>query len=257
MEKLKRFLNIIYILWIRQIKRYFRSRARVISALAQPLLFLVALGFGFNSIFMQAGKGNYIEFLAPGVIAMTVVFTAVFSGVEVISDRQFGFLKETLVAPVPRSAIMAGRTLGGATVAVIQGVIVFIASLFVGFHPNLTGEIPVTLLFMFLIGIFSTAFGTAVGSVLQDMQAFPLVINFLFMPMFFISGALFPLENLPKIINYIAVFNPLSYGIDGIRTMLTGSELARFSLMSDFLVMGVFSLALIFAGAYLFSKIEA
>src|SRR6266545_5378669 len=115
---------VIYALWLRQIKRYFRSRSRIIGSLGQPLLFLLALGFGFGPVFQRAGQGNYIQFLAPGVIAMTVLFTSIFSGIELIWDRQFGFLKETLVAPVPRILIMVGRTLGGATVGLIQGLIV-------------------------------------------------------------------------------------------------------------------------------------
>ena len=118
-------MNVIYILWLRQLKRSARARARIIASFGQPLLFLLAFGFGFGSMFQRAGQGNYIQFLAPGVITMSVLFTSIFSGIEVIWDRQFGFLKETLVAPVPRILIMIGRTLGGATVAVLQGVAVF------------------------------------------------------------------------------------------------------------------------------------
>ena len=129
-------MGVIYVLWLRQIKRYFRSRARIIGSLGQPLLFLLALGFGFGPIFQRAGQGNYIQFLAPGVIAMTVLFSGIFNGIELIWDRQFGFLKETLVAPVPRVTIMIGRTLGGATTSVMQGLIVVIACAIVGFRPN-------------------------------------------------------------------------------------------------------------------------
>ena len=118
-------MSTIYILWLRQIKRYLRSRSRIIGSLGQPVLFLFALGFGFGPIFQKAGQGNYIQFLAPGIIAMSILFTSIFNGIEIIWDRQFGFLKETLVAPVSRIEIMLGRTLGGATVAVFQGVIVF------------------------------------------------------------------------------------------------------------------------------------
>ncbi len=128
-------MSVIYMLWLRQLKRYMRSKARIVGSLGQPLLFLLALGFGFGPIFQRAGQGNYIQFLAPGVMAMTVLFTAIFSGIELIWDRQFGFLKETLVAPVPRLTIMIGRTLGGATVAPIQGVIVVVICLFAGFRP--------------------------------------------------------------------------------------------------------------------------
>src|SRR4030043_289504 len=126
-------MKVIYILWLRQIKRYLRSRSRIIGSLAQPLFFLVALGFGFGPIFQRAGAGNYLEFLAPGIICMSILFTAMFSGIEIIWDKQFGFLKETLVAPVSRLEIMLGRTLGGATVATFQGLIVLILSTFVGF----------------------------------------------------------------------------------------------------------------------------
>ena len=117
-------MDVIYVLWLRQVKRYVRSRARIIGSLGQPLLFLIGLGFGLGPVFQKAGQGNYIQFLAPGVIAMTVLFTSVFSGIELIWDRQFGFLKETLVAPVSRLTIMVGRVLGGATVAIGQGLIV-------------------------------------------------------------------------------------------------------------------------------------
>ena len=129
-------MGVIYMLWLRQIKRYFRSRARIVGSLGQPLLFLLSLGFGFGPVFQRAGQGNYIQFLAPGVIAMTVLFSGIFNGIELIWDRQFGFLKETLVAPVPRVTIMIGRTLGGATTSVMQGLIVALACIIVGFRPN-------------------------------------------------------------------------------------------------------------------------
>src|SRR3974390_3204371 len=125
-------MSVIYILWLRQLKRYARSRARIIGSLGQPLLFLLALGFGFGPTFAKAGGGNYIQFLAPGIISMGILFTAVFSGIEIIWDRQFGFLKETLVAPVSRLQIVLGRALGGATVALIQGAAVFLVCLLAG-----------------------------------------------------------------------------------------------------------------------------
>ena len=172
--------------------------------LAQPLLFLVALGFGFGPIYARAGGGNYIQFLAPGVIAMGILFTAMFSGIEVLWDRQFGFLKETLVAPVPRLQVMLGRTLGGATVATLQGVIVFLLTLGVGFRPASLAQLPLALLMMFLTAVLFTALGTAVASVLEDMQGFQLIMNFLVMPLFFLSGALFPLAGLPRTIGLVA-----------------------------------------------------
>ena len=135
-------MGVIYMLWLRQIKRYFRSRARIVGSLGQPLLFLLSLGFGFGPVFQRAGQGNYIQFLAPGVIAMTVLFSGIFNGIELIWDRQFGFLKETLVAPVPRLHIMLGKTLGGANVALFQGLLMCAVSFLVGFRPASLTSIP-------------------------------------------------------------------------------------------------------------------
>ncbi|MFH1786703.1 MAG: ABC transporter permease [archaeon] len=247
-------LEEIYILWIRQLKRYVRSRSRMIGSLGQPLLFLVALWFGFGPIFQKAGGGNYLDFLAPGIIAMGILFTAMFMGIEVIWDRQFGFLKETLVAPVSRLTIVVGRTLGGATVAFAQGIVVLLITLVVGFRPLNPSMIPLALLFMFLVGMLFTAMGTAIASVMEDMHAFPLIMNFLLMPMFFLSGALFPIENLPPSIGFIARIDPLSYGVDGLRGTLASSTL--FGLGTDLAVL-VGAIIIIFTlSAVAFSKIE-
>jgi ABC-2 type transport system permease protein len=247
-------MKIIYILWYRQVKRYLRSKSRIIGSLGQPILFLVALGYGFSAIFAKAGQGNYLEFLAPGVICMGILFTAIFSGIEVIWDKQFGFLKETLVAPVSRFQIMLGRTLGGATVAMIQGVIVLILTLFVGFRPSPAGIIP-ALILMFFVALFYTALGTAIASKLEDMQGFQLIMNFLVMPTFFLSGALFPLSGLPVVIEWLTRINPLTYGVDGIRGALTGTY--QFSLGIDSLILVVITGLVLWVGALLFSKIEA
>src|SRR3990167_1386035 len=146
----------IYVMWLRQIKRYWRSRGRMIGSLGQPVLFLIALGFGLGPIYALAGRGDFIQFLAPGVIGMTILFSAMFSGMEVIWDRQFGFLKETLVAPVSRLKIMIGKTLGGATISVMQGIIVFLITLIAGFRPDFS-FVLLALLFMFLIAFLFTA----------------------------------------------------------------------------------------------------
>ncbi|HEY1760282.1 MAG TPA: ABC transporter permease [Bryobacteraceae bacterium] len=247
-------MSAIYILWLRQIKRYFRSRPRIIASLGQPLLFLLALGFGFGPIFQRAGQGNYIQFLAPGVISMSILFTAIFSGIELIWDRQFGFLKETLVAPVPRILIMVGRTLGGATVALFQGLVVIVICLLAGFRITNFARLPVALLFMVLVAVMFTAMGTAIASVLSDFQGFQLVMNFLVMPIFFLSGALFPLTGLPKALDVIASLDPLTYGVDGLRGAFIG--LGHFSATLDIAVLSVIAAVLVSTGAYLFSRIQ-
>jgi len=247
-------MNTIYILWLRQIKKYFRSKSRIIGSLAQPLLFLVAFGFGFGSIYQKAGEGNYIQFLAPGIILMSVLFTAMFSGIDIIWDKQFGFLKETLVAPVGRMEIVLGKTLGGATVAVFQGIIVFILTLFIGFKPQSFGHLLPAFLFVFLVALLFTSLGTAIASTLEDMQGFQLIMNFLIMPIVFLSGAFFPLSGLPKPIEFITKINPLSYGIDGLRGVLIG--ISSFGIGTDLLILSVVTLILLGIGSYLFSKIQ-
>jgi len=248
-------MNTIYILLKRQLKRYFRSKSRIVGSLAQPLLYLLALGFGLGPIFQKAGAGNYIDFLVPGIVSMSIIFTALFSGIEVIWDKQFGFLKETLVAPVSRMSIMVGRTLGGALVAVFQGVIVLLISFLIGFRIENPLNLVGALIFMFLIALLFTALGTAIASKLSDMQGFQLIMNFLVMPLFFLSGALFPLQdNIPNALKIASSIDPLAYGVDGIRDMLIG--VTHFGVQTDFLILSSITLVLLGIGSYLFSKIQ-
>ncbi|HUD45011.1 MAG TPA: ABC transporter permease [Patescibacteria group bacterium] len=246
-------MNAIYILWLRELKRYYRSRSRMIGSLGQPILFLVALGFGLGPVFQKAGQGNYFQFLGPGVMSMSILFTAVFAGIQVIWDRQFGFLKETLVAPVSRLNIMLGKTLGGATIAVIQGIVVFLLAVLFGFRPNLT-LLPLTLVFMALIAVLFTGLGIAIASTLEDINGFQIIMNFLVQPLFFLSGALFPLDNLPKFISVITSFDPLTYGVDGIRGTLIGNS--HFGVSLDLLVLVVIAGVILSLGAYLFSRVQ-
>jgi ABC-2 type transport system permease protein len=248
-------MSAIYILWLRELKRYTRSRVQIIASLGQPLLYLLVLGFGLGPVFQRAGYGSYLQFMAPGIVGMTVLFSSIFSGLGLLWDRQFGFLKETLVAPVPRLQIMIGRTLGGATVAVLQGLLVSAICLLAGFRPANWATAPAALLFMILIaGVFS-ALGVAIGSSLQDMQGFQLIMNFLVMPIYFLSGALFPLTGLSKPLSWITSADPLAYGIDGMRSVLL-IGMTHFGAFTDLVVLVVVGSVLLVVGAYRFSKIE-
>lgn len=247
-------MSTIYILWLRQIKRYLRSRSRIVGSLGQPVLFLLALGYGFGPVFQRAGQGDYIQFLVPGIIAMSVLFTSIFSGIEIIWDRQFGFLKEMLVAPVSRFKIMIGRTLGGATIAVFQGLIILVISSFAGFKPVSLSGLFWGILVMLISAILFTAMGTAISSKLTDPHGFQLIMNFLIQPLFFLSGALFPLKGLPPALGMVTTINPLSYAVDGMRAAFTG--VAYFGLWVDMGVLSVIAVLLILIGGYLFSKIE-
>ena len=247
-------MSVIYILWLRELRRYVRSRAQIVASLGQPLLYLLALGFGMGPVFQKAGQGNYVQFVAPGVMAMTVLFSSMFSGMGLLWDRQFGFLKETLVAPVPRLQIMLGRTLGAATVAVIQGLLVAVVCFIAGFRVVNLGVIPLALLFLLLIACLFSALGTAIGSVLQNMQGFQLIMNFLVMPIFFLSGALYPLNGLPKIMSAVTSLDPLAYGVDGLRTTLIG--ITHFGVATDGIVLVLVAGLLLVTGSYLFAKIQ-
>jgi ABC-2 type transport system permease protein len=247
-------MSAIYILWLRELKRYVRSRAQIVASLGQPMLYLLVLGFGLGPVFQRAGNGNYLQFMAPGVIGMTVLFSSIFSGLGLLWDRQFGFLKETLVAPVPRLQIMIGRTMGGATVAVIQGLLVTTICIIAGFRPTNFATVPIALGFMVLIALLFAALGVAIGSSLQDMQGFQLIMNFLVMPIYFLSGALFPLIGLPRVLTVITRLDPLAYGIDGMRSVLIGHS--AFNPMLDFAILAIVGSILLVFGAYRFSKIE-
>ncbi|KUK60434.1 MAG: Daunorubicin resistance ABC transporter, inner membrane subunit B [Methanoculleus marisnigri] len=185
-------MDIVYTIWLRNVKRYLRSKSRILGSLGMPLFFMLVLGFGLNSIVQIPGtEEGYMNFIIPGIVAMSVLFTSVFSGIQIIWDKQFGFLKETLVAPVSRLEIMLGQTLGGATTAVIQGLILMVLALFIGLQPTGIAGFLIAVGFMALIGVLFTAFGIAIASRMEDMHGFQLVMNFVIFPIFGLSGALF------------------------------------------------------------------
>jgi ABC-2 type transport system permease protein len=247
-------MDIIYTIWLRNMKRYIRSKSRIIGSISMPLFFLIFLGVGLNSVVQIPGLGeNYILFLIPGVVSMSVLFTSVFSGIQIIWDKQFGFLKETLVAPVSRLEIMIGQTFGGASTAFIQGMIILVLSLFIGLQVGLTG-LMIAFGFMALIGISFTAFGIAMASRMEDMTGFQLIMNFVVFPIFGLSGALFPISSLPAWIAPITLLDPLTYGVEGIRYGLTG--VSQIDPLISLTVLGGFAMATTVLGAFLFRKIK-
>jgi ABC-2 type transport system permease protein len=212
------------------------------------------MGYGLGPVFQRAGMGSYVQFIAPGLIAMTVQFTSVFSGIELIMDRQFGFLKETMVAPVPRLWIILGRISGGATVAFLQGLIFLAVCLIAGFRWHDLGGVAMAFVFMALIGMVFTAVGSAIGSAMSDFQGFQFVVGFFIMPVFFLSGAMFPLTNLPPVLTILTRLDPLSYGVDGLRHALNG--VVHFGLATDVSVLAVVAALMLALSSYLFSKIQ-
>lgn len=211
----------IYILWLREMKRFLRSKSRIIGQFSMPFFFLAFLGLGLNKISLP-GTGNaaFSIFLVPGIVGMSMLFTSMFSGMSVLWDRQFGFLKEIMVAPVKRSSIVLGRMLGGVTPALIQGVTILFLSYLIGFKLVSLASFLISLIFMFLIGLSFIGIGLIFASRMKDIEGFGLVINLVTVPMLFLSGAFFPVTNLPKWLEIFAYINPLFYGIDGLRGSL-------------------------------------
>lgn len=247
-------MNAIYILWLRQLKRFIRKKATIVGALGQSAIFLFVFGFGLSPIYAKAGAGDYIQFLAPGIIVMTVLFTSIFTGLEIIWDKQFGFLKETFVAPVSRFNILIGKTLGGATVAVLQGLLVFLVTLLAGFRPVNWFELPIALVFLIMTALLSSAFGAAIAARLDDMQGFPLIFNFVVQPLFYLSGAMFPVKDLPVVLGFITKINPFTYAVDGLRFALGHSNV--FSPVLSFGVLVGVTAVVLGVGVYQFSKVQ-
>jgi len=247
-------MRVVYILWLRQIKRYFRSRSRIVGAIGQPLLFLLALGYGLGSVYKEAGQGNYLQFLVPGIMAQTVLFSSMFYGAMIIFDRQFGFLKETMVAPVGRLKIMLGGALGGATTSVMQGVIVFLISLLLGFRPYNWPMALFSLIFMSILALAITSFSSGIGSFVQDMQGFQAINQFLVFPLYFLSGALYPLNHVPTWLRIVAEINPISYTVDAMRWSMIGTS--RFGIWHDCIALGITLVVLVVFGVIRFRHIE-
>lgn len=240
----------VYAVWLRETKRFLNSKSRIVGSLGMPLLFLVALGGGFSS--MVPGF-NYQAFILPGILAMTIMFSSIFSGVSIIWDREFGFLKEMLVAPTSRETIVLGRIFGGATTSIIQGTIILVLGFaFTGIAVPSPASMLLALVLMVIMSCFLVAVGIAFASVVQEVETFQLIMNFVVMPLFFLSNALFPLESMPAWLRTMSQLNPISYAVDGLRALLIGTS--HFGLGLDFGVsLGFFVVAFI-AASYFFSK---
>jgi len=255
-------MNDIYTIWLREMIRYVRARSRIITSLAMPILWLALLGTALGSMmekspFLPPGM-NYVQYIAPGIIGMAILFTSIFSGISIIFDREFGFLKEILVAPVSRVSIVLGKALGGTTTAMIQGLIMFAFAIILGIKFNsefgTSLGFIISVLFMFLIGLSFVSLGIAIASKIESMEGFQAIMSFLIMPMFFLSGALYPIEVLPDWLRVLTYIDPLTYGVDGIRYAIQGAEVAQFPILLDFGVLVLFSVIMVLVGSYLFKK---
>src|SRR3989344_4797015 len=217
-------MQVLFVLWLRQMRRFFRSRSRIIGSIGQPLLFLLALGYGLGAVFNQAGVGNYLEFLVPGIIMQTILFSSIFWGAIIIFDRRFGFLAELLVAPVSRLKILSGSALGGATITFIQAILVLVISIAIGFRPDNWLALPLAFIIMAVMSLALAHFGAGLASSVEDFQGFQAINSFIMFPLFFLSNALYPLATAPDILRILASLNPLTYAVDGLRYVLLGAS---------------------------------
>src|ERR1041385_1291082 len=267
-------LKTVYTIWLREFKTFMREKVRIIAMIGQPLLYLLILGRGISAglSLNRAGNIDYLKFMYPGIIGMSILFTSIFSALSIIWDREFGFLKEVLVAPVPRWAVAMGKSLGGATVAMIQSVILIAMAPIIGI--GLTPAVVLQLLLLaFLLSFAVTSLGVVIASRMASMQSFQMVMNFLVMPLYFLSGAMFPMASAPNWMKSLMVVDPLTYGVDALRnvvfsgTSIRAGEavtslldvarqagLVRWTLEIDVLIMSVAAAILAAAGAYSFSK---
>jgi ABC-2 type transport system permease protein len=264
-------LGDVYTIWLREFKRWTRSRSRIIGSLAQPILWLVLFGTAFNAMFVggvpsdnndlpEEDALDFKSFFTPGIVAMTVLFGSVFAGIGLIFDREFGFLKEIMVAPVSRTSIVAGKGLGGATGAVISGLLILPLAVVIG--ARFTPDIPVAvaaLTAVVTVVLISLAFvnmGIAFATRIQNFEGFQMVMNFLVMPMFFLSGAFYPVDIMPGPLQAATYVNPLFYGVDALRHCLNGSEAASLPLGVDLMVLVAFGVFTTAVGVVLFRRME-
>lgn len=248
-------LQAIYVMWLRQMKRYVRFKSRILATFAQPLFFLAIFGSGFRNVQMPGMESEYVLFFAPGIVAMSVMFSSMFAGIQILWDRQFGFLQEVLVAPVSRFSIIIGKTLGGATTAIIQGSIILIIVFVFGVPLPTPLGLIMTILFMAFIAFTAVGFGLIVASKMRDMQSYPVIMNLVMMPLLLVSSAFFPLKNLPKEALYASQINPLFYMVDGLRGSLLGVDNIYPPLL-DFGILIMICILVMSIGSYLFSKSE-
>jgi ABC-2 type transport system permease protein len=249
-------LTAIYVLWLREMKRYLRTKSRIFGSLAIPLFFLAFLGMGFRRMAIPgiSGDAGYVRYLVPGIVGMSLLFQSMFAGLSVLWDREFGFLKEIMVAPVSRVSIVLGRIAGGATTALIQGILILVISLALGFRIESLPAILPALAFMILISMSFIGLGLVFASRIKDMQGYSLIMNFVVFPLFFLSGALYPLDNMPAWLRVLSHVDPLTYGVDGLRGALIGTS--RLGISWNLLIMGGISVVMVVLGAYSFERTD-
>lgn len=247
----------VYTIWLRDLRRFLRDKPRIVGATVQPALFLLFLGTGLSKgltiTFQSQDHGGYLAFIFPGVIGMSILFTAVFSAISIVWDREIGFLKEVMVAPISRWAVAIGKAMGGGTVAALQGALMLVFAPIVGVKIGLWTVVVLFPLMLF-VAISLTSMGIVAAAYMHSMQGFTVVMNFIMLPMFFLSGAMFPISGLPLWMDILVRINPLTYGVDMLRLATIADS--HFTLWTDIGITGVFGLIMTALAVVIFSKQE-
>lgn len=245
----------IYVITLREFKRFFRQKGRLVVTAARPLIWLFIVGSGFTML-IDTDEVEYIQFILPGIVGMTILFSSIFSTISVVWDREFGFLREMLVSPVSRVTIVFGKLLSGTTLSVFQGAVLLLIAPFLGLGVGVLDFLAMFVL-MALVALAITALGLFVASFLTSLEGFNVIMNFIVLPMFFLSGALYPVGSLPPYIKVFAYINPLCYGVDSFKHVLlpgTGQLAPEFPMLLDVAFVSVFAAVFTFASAFVFER---
>ena len=246
----------LYAIWYREILVFTREPSRLVGAIIQPLLWLVIFGTGLGSIIEPGAVSgaDYQQFLFPGILVMTVLFGSLFFGLYIILDKRIDFLKEVLVAPLHKSTMFFGKALGGSTDGLLQIIILIVlGAIFFGIHFGLL-SIVLTFVVVILLLLAVTSLGLAIGSIMDSPEGFGLISSFVTFPLFFLSGALFPVTNLPMWLKIVVTLNPISYAVDALRSIILG--ISSYGLALDFAVLVVFTVIMVFVGTWAFKRIK-
>jgi len=241
-----------YALWYRELKVFTREKSRIVSSLFTPILWIVVFGGGLGSA-VSLGGVNYQVFIFPGILAMTIMFSSVFFGLYIVWDRKIDFFKEVLVAPLSRTTIFIGKMVGGSIDALLQGIAMLILGLVLGVKYNLL-VLLLSFLFMFVLASALVSLGLIIGANMESPEGFQLITSFLIFPMFFFSGALFPIDNLPHYLLAVTVLDPVTYAVDGLRGLLLGSSQLPIAL--NLAILAAFAVLMIGIGTWSFKRLK-
>ncbi|MBI4691453.1 MAG: ABC transporter permease [Nitrospirae bacterium] len=249
--------NAVYVIVAREFKKFIRERSRLVSTIARPLLWLFLVGAGMSRLVTPEGGVSYIQFIFPGILGMTILFSAMFSSISIIWDKEFGFMKEILVAPVSRLSIVVGKALSGTIVSTIQAAIVLALFPFLGLKLGIL-NIAATIIICIGISFSISAFGIVLATFYESYESFSVIMNFIIMPMFFLSGAMYPVKLLPSVLKFIARLNPLTYGVDALKHAISplsqGPMSPDFNIITDLSVIFATSIVFVLVGGKAFER---